>query len=486
MIRKRTGLAGADHVLLGVRRAMARAGVEDAHAYVSQLTTDPAVFSELITEMTVGETYFLREREQFDFIAREVLPDLRERRRSADVIRAWSAACSTGEEAYSLAIVGQTGGLWPPVRVLGTDIADSRLATARHAVYGEWSLRGVPADTVSRYFRRADRRVTVVPEIRAMVDFRHLNLASPSWSTAGIGPASMDLILCRNVLIYLDSATIAHIAKQLIDTLRDGGWLFLGASDPALKDYVDCEVVITGAGIAYRRNGTTSAVTHAAGVTNQHWRAKPPAEVDYRPLDATAPPLPAPVVPSKAEPALRPAIASVGRREEATRLMDDALRHYRSAEYARAAEVARELVTVDGRNAAAWIILVRSLANLGRHDEAGLACASGLDVNRTSAELTYIHAMLLRQAARHEDALHALRCAVYLDRGFVVAHLAMGDVLSLLGDRAAARRAFRNAERLLSATPAGDAVPGADGLQASRLLALAQMQLVLLEREKAQ
>lgn len=468
-IRDRVGLTAAEHVLLGIRRAMARAAATDPREYERLLDTDPAAFSALITELTVGETYFLREPGQFDFIRREVLPALQKRTGHDRLLRAWSAGCASGEEAYSLAIVGhQAAG--SPMRVLGTDIAESRLIIARKAEYGEWSLRGVPAETVAQYFRRIDRRARVIPEIRSMVEFRALNLAAADWTPAGIRPGSMDLVLCRNVLIYLDPATTALVAQRLIDSLTPDGWLFLGASDPALAELIDCEVVVTGAGIAYRRGG---AVRYAKPVAFEFRVAEPP------PL-AIAPPAPTPMIEQRDSP-LAPRKPS----EDAALLLDQARQAYEAGNYSRASEAARDLVAIDSGNPEGWIVLVRSLANIGRHEEAGLACAAGLDVNRTSAELTYMHAVLLRQAGKNAEALNALRCAVYLDRQFVVAHLAMGDVLSALGDREGARRALRNAERLLGPASDSQVIPGADGLDAGRLRALTAMRIRLMDRAEA-
>lgn len=477
-IRERAGLSAADHVLLGVQRAMARAAATDPREYRRLLDRDPEAFSTLITELTVGETYFLREREQCDYVMREVLPELRREAGAGYLLRAWSAGCASGEEAYSLAIMARESAAGSPMRIVGTDIAESRLAVARHAEYGEWSLRGVPDAIVDRYFRRNGRRATVAPEIRAMVEFRALNLKDSDWTTSGIRPASMDLIFCRNVLIYLDTGTTARIARGLLDSLAPDGWLFLGASDPALAELVDCEVVVTGAGIAYRRGDRKrrGAIAGPARPADRApaWLVPHPPVV--RPLEQ----------PRESTPPVRDrgdsGSLSAGPHRESAQQLQEANAAYRSGDYVHAADAARDIVAVEAEHDEAWILLVRALANLGRHEEAGLACAAGLDINRTSAELTFLHALLLRQAGMNTDALNALRCTVYLDRNLVVAHLALGDVSLALGDRAGARRAFRNAERLLADTPDAEVLPGADGLTAGRLRAVAQMQLRLLEK----
>ena len=467
-IGERTGLVGADHVHLGIRRAMARADCADPEEYERIIDSQPAALTSLITELTVGETYFFRESGQFEFLIKDVIPDLKRRSGSRNFLSAWSAGCASGEEAYSLAIAGQQASGYPPMRVLGTDIAESRLALARAAVYGEWSLRGVSVETEKRYFRRNDHRVTVNADIRSLTEFRFLNLASSDWKSGGVEAGGMDLIFCRNVLIYLDRETTARIARGLLGSLRDGGWLFLGASDPALTDFVECDLVLTGAGVAYRprvKGGARSVATE---------------------FPRTSPPPAAATMPDSRGAESGAVPVSVERAMPPENLSGQAASAYARGDYSVAADTARLLVAMLPNEPTGWILLVRSLANLGRNMEAGLACAAGLDVNRTSAELTYMHAMLLRQAGKNSESLDALRCAIYLDRLFVVAHLAMGDVLSAMSDSAGARRAFRNAERLLNGIPEFELVPGSDGLDAGRLLALARFQLSMMATADSQ
>ena len=483
------GLARAEHVASGARRAMARAAVRNSGEYRRLLDTDESVWAALITELTVGETYFLRESGQLDFIRREVLPAL-SAAVSGRAISAWSAGCATGEEPYSLAMIAQETN--PPLRlrILGTDIAESRLAIARQAAYGEWSLRGVPEATVQRYFQRMGRKVKVAPVLRSMVEFRSLNLASADWSRGGITPRSMDLICCRNVLIYFDPATVARVATMLIDSLSDDGWLFLGASDPALADLVPCEVVVTGSGLAYRRQRKATRAPVAFSRSVDFTFSAPPAR-EQSGIDAPAADVAAlstfgaslPLPDTQQVDGRHPKIDTTG---AATTLLARARAEYARADYARAVDLARECVTHDAHEPEGWIVMVRGLANLGLNEEAGLACAAGLDLHRSSVELTCMHAMLLRQSGRNVEALAALRCALYLDRQFVVAHLAMGDVLSVMGDKGGARQAFRNAERLLLAGPVARVVPGSDGLDAGRLLAVARMQLGILDRPSRQ
>src|SRR5262249_46874019 len=140
LLGSRTGLAfipgRRPQAELGMRKAMGRAGVDDPGRYRDRVAAEPALFDDLVVELTVGETYFYREPSQFEFIRREVLPGLRAVRDEADPARVWSAGCASGEEAYSLAMLFEDEGLGGRVRLLATDVSRPALARARRG--GVW------------------------------------------------------------------------------------------------------------------------------------------------------------------------------------------------------------------------------------------------------------------------------------------------------------------------------------------------------------
>jgi chemotaxis protein methyltransferase CheR len=155
---------------------------------------------------------------------------------------------------------------------------------------------------------------------------------------------------------------------------------------------------------------------------------------------------------------------------------------YAARQYVRAAELAAAVVRHRPGDTPHWVLLVRALANDGRLTDAGRACARAIELHPTCVELAYLHAILLSAADHHAEAAAAARRALYLDRHFIVAHLALGTALVKTGDRAGARRAFRNAEQLLRDQPTGEPIGGSDGELAGRLASLARSQLQLLGR----
>lgn len=280
----------------------------------------------------------------------------------------------------------------------------------------------------------------------------------------------MDVIFCRNVLIYFDMQTVRKVAEGLINSLSDDGWLFIGASDPPLGDLVPCEVVTTSAGLAYRRpNRRGALVAASAGSVPAETRLRQKrADTAQRSPTSARQLLPPPAAP---KPAAAPRPDDVA----------PALAAYAQGHYGQAAELARESVQRGAAEESVWLVWVRSLANEGRLLEAASVCATALDRHGNSAELTYLESVLLAQSGLYTESAAAARRALYLDRTLVVAHLALGDALSHTGDSAGAALSFRNAERILSRVAPDSPVRGTDGETADRLTQIARYRIGALK-----
>ncbi|HUX34501.1 MAG TPA: protein-glutamate O-methyltransferase CheR [Gemmatimonadaceae bacterium] len=476
VVRRRTGLVFGDARRATLEAALAKAiraaRTPDPGAYLDRLAVDAALLDELVGAITVGETYFFRDPQQFAVIRGELIPALLGRHRSRRDLRVWSAGCASGEETYSLAIVLQELGLLDAAHVLGTDISRSALVRARAARYGRWSFRGVPPEVMATYFEPKGDQFELAAPIRAGAEFRYVNLAEDRSPSLVVGTCGMDLILCRNVLIYFDHEAVARVAQRLMDSLSADGWLLLGASDPLLSGLVECDVVATDAGLAYRKRDARRA------------RAVPPLRaVDHPPLHATDDPPAAPSrpLPEAAPPSPLAAPAAQLSEDEATQ----AKRCYAERDYVRAGELAGRLCRSDGSDPELWVLLIRALANQGDLETAGRACALALERHGTWSELVYLHAVLLAEGGWHLEAAQGARRALYLDPQLAVAHLALGSALARVGDSVGAQRAFRNAERLLTALPPDATVQGADGAPAARLLQMASAHLRLVREASA-
>ncbi|MEN3361347.1 MAG: chemotaxis protein methyltransferase CheR, partial [Mycobacteriales bacterium] len=304
LVRGRIGLAlpaGGPDLTRVVRRATEAAAVADAAALCELLRAgvlpgEP--LDALIGALNISETHFFRDAGQMAALEKVVLPELIARRRPERRLRVWSAGCSTGEEPYTLAMLIHR--LLPDlagwdVLVLGTDINGRSLATAQRGRYRAWSLRGMPDRARAAYLRpAADAReeVQVAPEIHRMVTFRQLNLAGEAYPAITGG---MDLVLCRNVLLYFDDAAARAVVRRLRRVLPDDGWLLLSQVEAGLADADG--LVPTPIGAAFRccpRAGTWAAPAPAP--------ASPPPPVPALARSATPALVPVPVpVPVAAE-----------------------------------------------------------------------------------------------------------------------------------------------------------------------------------------
>jgi chemotaxis protein methyltransferase CheR len=256
LVAERSGLVFAPNRRVeadaGIERAMKHAGAHDFGAYLTLVRRDGIALDALVDELTVGETHFMRDPDQMDLVRREVLPAAQRCREGGAAVRVWSAGCATGEEAYSLAILLEEEGLDDDAFVLGTDLSTAALEKARAGSYSDWSMRGVSGQFREDYFRHARGRHILVDRIRNKVRFERLNLLGQE-DYAAAGAFGMDLILCRNVLIYFDHETAGRVAARLFDCLAEGGVLLTGGADLLLRQHAPFEVEVTRAGLVYRR-----------------------------------------------------------------------------------------------------------------------------------------------------------------------------------------------------------------------------------------
>jgi chemotaxis protein methyltransferase CheR len=221
-----------------LRRLVRETGAAGLSEYCERLFEGGELAAEavrLIDAVTTNKTEFFREPEHFRFLLGTVLPTLQAERRTAQAgFKLWSAACSTGAEPYTLAMVlaefvqhhhGQR------VSILASDLCTEVLQTAVRGIYPETAVEAVPAELRRRYLLRsrdaARGVVRIIPELRAWLRFARLNLIAPDYPV----DHDFDVIFCRNVLIYFDKLTQQAVLRRLLQHLRPGGYLFLGHSE---------------------------------------------------------------------------------------------------------------------------------------------------------------------------------------------------------------------------------------------------------------
>lgn len=196
--------------------------------YVRLLRTDSSVFSEFINFLTINVSEFYRNPDQWEILDKVYFPELISK--FGKRLNIWSAACSTGDEPYSLVMALSRHVPLGDIRIIATDIDKRILEQAKTGLYNEKSIKNVPEDLKKRYFRQIGPSFQISDEIRRCVSFRESNLLSDRF------PDDLDMIVCRNVLIYFTDEAKEDIYRKFYRSLKSGGVLFIGSTEQ-VADY---------------------------------------------------------------------------------------------------------------------------------------------------------------------------------------------------------------------------------------------------------
>jgi chemotaxis protein methyltransferase CheR len=413
----------------------------------------------LIVLLTIGETYFFRHRELFDALRVKALPDILRRNRETRRLRAWSAGCSTGPEAYSLSILLRRDmeGLFRDwnLSILGTDINRRFLAGAAEGRYEEWAFRGASPDLRRDCFEPSDKSWRVLPRFKEGVTFQYHNLVRHPFPSLVHNLLAFDLILCRNTMIYFSPKIAQRIVSQLAECLAPGGWLAVGHAEYGLAGQKSLEVIDCPGATLYRRPET---VDRPGAPSDGPACAASVARQVFTPNDNDAPPRALQIAARHAAPP-RP------------RHID---RGFAPRSAAPAASPAAPLVAPD-------IERIRALADGGDIEAALRHCDCLIARFPLDPHGYFYQALLLDQVSGHEAAQAALGKAIYLDRQFVLAHYYLGMTQHKLGDSPGAVRSLRNVLSLLEGRDRSERLPHAEGMSTADLEELTLMHLNTLE-----
>jgi chemotaxis protein methyltransferase CheR len=401
-------------ILAGARQS----GWTDPEAWIQNLLASPWKKSDmdlLVSILTVGETYFFRDPHSFNILENRLLPELiRARQGRNQRLRIWIAGCCTGEEPYSIAILltRLIADLraWD-ITILATDINRQFLQKASDGVYGRWSFRCTPAWVKDRYFRPAqDGKFGIVQHVKDLVTFACLNLAVDVYPSLSNNTTGIDLILCRNVLMYFTEDCARRVVANLHQSLVAGGWLMVTPTEMACVPRAGFGEADFKGGIFQKFKIQNAAIKVA--------EAQLPASA--RPgLSSVSSPL-------KKRPVRQPDASAMARR----------------------------------------------CANEGRLEEALAWCTRAIASDRMNPGLNYLRGTILQEAGRIEEAVISLKRVLYLDPDFVLAHFLLGNLARDHGRPVQSAKHFENALELLCGYRQDDVLPESGGLTAGALAAM--------------
>jgi len=444
--------------------------VEELIAFVLNEKNDTQNTAQMLaSKLTIGETYFWRDRELFRALEEEILPAIIEKKRNTKKsIRIWSAGSSSGEEAYSIAILLKR--LIPDINdwnisIVGTDINPKVLEKAEKGIYTEWSFRSAPKWLKPDYFTRiSDKNYELNRSIRDMVKFSYLNLRKAPYPSLTNNTNAMDLIFCRNVLMYFAIDDIREISDNFYNCLIDDGFLFTTASEsfqylsPRFKIMHAQRVTI------YQR----SAIKEVSGIkikeqnksVTEKNNKKISAEIKGHRVKRL-------LKHSKKQQAVT-LKKTLAKKEIKPLSYEEIKKIYEKGEYKLAENELEKLNHIES-NQDAMLLLARIKANLGKLNEAKKYCEHSINANKINATAYYLLATVEAETGNPELAYQAAQKSFYLDSAFVINNYMLGNFARQLGKQKESVKYYQNSLDLLKKMDSEAIVPESDGITAARL-----------------
>ncbi|BCR06966.1 hypothetical protein DESUT3_40350 [Desulfuromonas versatilis] len=458
----------------GLARRMRALGLASYRRYFDYLENHAESRRELgklLGLLTVGETYFFRYLPHFEALVLTVLPEVLRRNHASRRLRIWSAGCSTGEEPYSIALVlaehfPQLAG-WQ-VEILATDVNKQALKGAREGLFGPRSVRLVEPGWLEKYFRREGRHFRLEAGIRERVRFEPLNLQTGSYPAAENGTADLDMIFCRNVMIYFRPETTRKIVERFASCLRPRGYLFLGHSETLMNISERFSRVSAAGGFLYQLDSEKEG----RHLQPEAQLSRPPAAVreelpGWQPEPGSRPAPALPAAPATPLPAAG----------EPQRDYLQAREAFDKEDFAVAQGLFARVLEAEPGHVGALLGMGFVHANQGRYEQAQLFCEQALAEDDLCPEAYFLRGLLAEGRDDPEAAAGDYRRALWLEMKFILPHYNLSRIHARLGRPAEARRELRNVIRLLEKSPAGALVPCSGGVSREVFLEICRREL---------
>jgi chemotaxis protein methyltransferase CheR len=416
--------------------------------------------------LTIGETYFFRDPRAFEVLEDEVLAKLiKERRLSARYLRAWSAGCCTGEEPYSLAMLLRRMitdiESWR-ISILGTDINPRFLKKARGGVYEPWSFRITSPQMKEQFFTHTEKNTyEIAPAIKQMVHFAQMNLADER-IPAGLIISSMDIIFCRNVLMYFHRDQVVRVFKRLHGALSPGGII---VSTPFELSYIPEQLFerlpYKGAVLLKKRDLNAVALfeTKQSGIVQ--------ASIDK------AVKIPTPVAAALPFKYVPPVLTESPRQNQelgtALEVTQKARQLLDSGRYRECSSYLLPFCAAKDGSAPLSFLLALSYSNAGELPEALTWIEKSIEQDKVNHCAYLVRATIFQAQDKIQEAMSSLRQALFLEPEFIVAEFYLASMLLNLGKLQESRKRFRGALALLTQYNEEDLVPESEGMTAGGL-----------------
>lgn len=464
-------------------QAAKKFGFSDPEACMNWLISTPLKQEQIETlsaYLTVGETYFYRDKLIYDSLEKHVLPAIiNARRNRGKYLRIWSAGCSSGEEPYSIAILlhKMLADIkdWN-ISIIATDINQEALQKAEKGIYKKWSFRAAPQWMKEEYFiKNREDAFTIMSFIQDMISFSYHNLAKDPFPSLANNTTAIDIIFCRNVIMYFHPKLARRIINRFYRSLRNGGWLIVSGSEGYMLNSSRFVTVVLPDSIFYRKDFSKQGKTETVKTTRIDFTAE---------LDTTLPvtcclPEVATEIKEKTIPNIQSPTSQtstgVSEKTKETDAVGAADELYNHGRYRDAENILTGYLVKDNENQEAISLLVKIYSDLGQFDAAIELCKRGIKADKSNNNFYYSLALIYQEQGKTDEAISSLHSSIYLDGGHVLSYYTLGNILFRKGDIKKANKYLNNALSLLNRLEKEIILPGSDGLSAGRLTEIIKM-----------
>jgi chemotaxis protein methyltransferase CheR len=435
----------------GIALAANAFAFNDISEFVNWLSTTKLEKNQIETlaaYLTISETYFWRESQVFEALSQNLIPEIIDSKHNDKRINIWCSACSTGEEAYSIAILLHR--TIPEIKnwnitILATDINTNALDKAKNGKYNLWSFRNAPAWLQNNYFKKLKNdEYEVIPEIREMVSFSSFNLTHDNFSTSICNNQKMDIIFCRNVLMYFTSEWSAKIPQNFFNSLSDNGWLIVSSCELSSVMFPQYVPINYPGAVLYRKESKAFLASNKIAYCSQKQQLdiyKPSFVNDNNILKQ---------IPETN----RNHTNNIPEKNKAVTIVPKVLQEYNNVK-------TQEDFFNENKET------IKLLANEGKLNEALLNCNLAIESDKLAPDLYYLKASILQELDNSLEAIKVLKQAVYIDPDYIMGHFTLGNLLIRHGFIKNARRHFENALELLNTIPTMNNPDESEGLSAN-------------------
>ncbi|MDD2490572.1 MAG: CDC27 family protein [Bacteroidales bacterium] len=411
----------------------------------------------IATHLTVSETYFFREAPAISMFKNKIIPEII-RKKNGSLITIWCAGCSSGEEPYTLSMILKEN--FPQLssenyKIIATDINPNVLEKAKNGIYTQWSFREMPDKYLKKYFVKEGNNYKISDRIKNSVIFEFLNLASDPFPGESLKDEPIDIIFCRNVLMYLNHEIIKKIAQRFYNILNDSGWFIPSQVELNDEFFGHFNKIYSEDAVFYKKekNETTKLIfPFSLNKTDKCIVKKTKPIKDKKSFESV----------------------NYNKEKENTFSNSQLENLFSDGKYKECIEISKEEIETGSNNVFLLQTIAKCYANTGEYEKAILLLDQLISKGGSSDDIFYLYGTILIEQNQIEEAKAMFKKGLYMNSEHLLSHLMLGNILRIEGNNRAASIHYRNVYEISLKIKDDDLVRVSGGLNGERIRELVE------------